>query len=138
VFFKAGHIGSIITVVIFAASVSTIVFNISRCAGRDTKGGSIDTRGIERAEGLSESAGKRVGGLAESLDGSRDLVERSRGLVTGSLSVAGEIGNGLDTITGRTREDQERVDRIEEASQRIEQALDAIYARGEVLDGGGD
>jgi hypothetical protein len=104
----------------------------------NTGGGGIDTAGIDRAAGIADDIGNRVSGLEGAIVESRDRIDRSRGIVTGSIPLVGEIGSGLSTITGRAREAQERVSRIEESCYRIEQALGAIRAQNKVLEDNGD
>jgi len=107
-------------------------------AGRNSAGGGIDTAGIGRAGAIARDAGQRVDRATEALTGSRDRVDNSRDLVTGSLPVVGEIGSGLDTITGGLEEAQGRIRRITASSLRIERTIEALRAGEEVLDDSSD
>jgi hypothetical protein len=118
----------------FAAGGFSAVF----CAGKPPAGNGFDTAGIDHAEKLTGDIRAGLNSLEESLGTGRNEVDQGRSLVGGSIPELGSIGSGLDTITGRLGEAQERVGRIEEAGRRIEQALSALTEGKAFLDDHGD
>jgi hypothetical protein len=133
VFYIIGTIGVLIGLTVLAVSLRSCLN-----PGGPAEGGVIDTERIGRAEDLVTDLGDRIGGIEESVSAGRGAVERGRDLIADSVPVIGEVGSGLDTITGGIREAQDRVSRIEEAGRRIEQTLAELREANRVLENSGD
>ncbi|UTC62583.1 hypothetical protein E4O05_01320 [Treponema sp. OMZ 787] len=102
-----------------------------RGSGSDLERSGIDPERVERSQDKLDNVGK----IIERAEGEIDEAGRE---IKGSLTVAGEVGSGLDTIEKGIRACKDGITNIEGRYNRIEQIILEAKARKDNLDDSGD